>query len=397
MSLKFINNSRSPFYATVRKRVDAYFKENDLPTHANGAMWLKTVFFLGGYGLLYGLLLSNQFSNWTMLAMCVGLGAFAAFIGFNVSHDALHGAFSSKAWVNRLMGDTFYLLGANPYVWKISHNVVHHTYTNIPGHDEDIDIAAGLIRVDTQEPLRPWQRFQHWYAFPIYALASLSWVFQKDFLKFFQQKIGQYENPVHPRRQYILLFTTKAAYYFFFLVLPYMLLDITVWQLAIGFLLMHGVEGLILGLVFQLAHVVEGTSFPAPTQGEGIQEAWAIHQLRTTANFAPRSAVAAFLCGGLNRQIEHHLFPKICHIHYPAITAIVKQTAQDFDLPYQENTSFLSALHSHFRLLKALGHPPKQLAVDEEIEKATAHQPALDRSGFAEPPTRPRTNYKHIQ
>ncbi|MFC5410757.1 fatty acid desaturase family protein [Larkinella bovis] len=362
MPLKFINTTRSPFFATVRQRVDAYFKEKDLSTHANGAMWTKALFFLGGYLTLYGLLLSNQFGPWAMLALCVGLGAFAAFIGFNISHDALHGAFSSKGWINRLLGDTFYLLGANPYVWKITHNVVHHTYTNIPGHDEDIEIAPGLIRVDTDEPLRPWQRFQHYYAFPLYGLASLSWVFRKDYLKFFKAQIGQYDNSVHPRQQYIMLFASKAAYYFFFLVLPYWLLDITLGQLAIGFVVMHVVEGLIIGLVFQLAHVVEGTAFPVPTEGVGIQEAWAVHQLRTTANFAPRSAIAAFFCGGLNRQIEHHLFPKICHIHYPALTAIIRQTAQDFDLPYLENPSFFSALRSHYRLLKLLGRPSTTLA-----------------------------------
>ncbi|GAB3277267.1 acyl-CoA desaturase [Larkinella harenae] len=355
MQLKFTNTTRSAFFATVRRRVDAYFKERSLSPHANRSMWIKAGFFLGGYLLLYTLILSNQYGPWTMLALTVGLGAFAAFIGFNVSHDALHGAFSSQAWVNRLLGSSFYLLGANPYVWKITHNVVHHTYTNIPGHDEDIEIAPGLIRVDTEEPVRSWQRFQHWYAFALYSLASLSWVFRKDYYKFFKRQIGQHDNSTHPRRQYIMLFATKAVYYFFFLVLPYLLLDISWWQVLIGFIGMHLVEGLILGLVFQLAHVVEGTSFPVPTEGVGIQEAWAIHQLRTTANFAPRSAVAAFFCGGLNRQIEHHLFPKICHIHYPAITAIVKRTAHDFDLPYLENSSFFSAIHSHYRLLKNLG------------------------------------------
>ncbi|MGV3556948.1 fatty acid desaturase family protein [Larkinella arboricola] len=357
MQLKFVNTTRSSFFATLRQRVDAHFKEQGLSPHANGPMWIKAGLFLGGYLLLYGLILSNQFGPWTMLALAAGLGALAAFIGFNVSHDALHGAFSSHSWVNKLLGDTFYLLGANPYVWKITHNMVHHTYTNIPGHDEDIEIAPGLIRVDTDEPLRPWQRYQHWYAFALYSLASLSWVFRKDYLKFFKRQIGQHDNSVHPRKQYFMLFISKAAYYFFFLLLPYLVLDLAWWQILTGFLAIHLVEGLILGLVFQLAHVVEGTAFPVPIEGVGIQEAWAVHQLRTTANFAPRSAVAAFFCGGLNRQIEHHLFPKVCHIHYPALTEIVKQTAHDFNLPYLENPSFVSALHSHYRLLKKLGRP----------------------------------------
>ena len=355
--MKFKDTSRSQFFVTVRRRIDAYFTEQGISPHANGAMWAKAIFFLGGYALLYGLILSNQFGIWTMLGMAIVLGMFAAFIGFNVSHDALHGAFSSRAWVNRLLSNSFYLLGANPYIWKITHNLVHHTYTNIPGHDEDIEIAPGLVRLDPEEELHPWHRYQHWYTIPLYSLTSLSWVFRKDYVKFFKARIGHCDTSSHPQREYINLFASKALYYSFFLVIPFFVLDLAWWQLLTGFFLMHVAEGLVLGLVFQLAHAVEGTTFPLPDEQGDIQAAWAIHQMHTTANFAPRSAIAAFFCGGLNRQIEHHLFPKVCHIHYPAIGAIVKQTAYEFDLPYLENRSFGSALYSHYRLLQKLGRP----------------------------------------
>ncbi|GAB3965923.1 acyl-CoA desaturase [Spirosoma terrae] len=355
--LKFTNTGRSSFFATLRGRVDAYFTQRAISSHANGAMWAKALFFLIGYALIYGLILSNQFGSWTMLGLAALLGVFAACIGFNVSHDALHGAFSAHSWVNKFLGGSFYLLGANPYVWKITHNIVHHTFTNIPGHDEDIEVAPGLVRLDPEEPLRPWHRYQQWYTFPLYALASLSWVLRKDYVKFFKNRIGQHDTPHHPRREYVKLFVTKALYYVFFLVLPLALLSLSWWQVLIGFLVMHLAEGLALGLVFQLAHVVEGTTFPLPDETGNMHDAWAIHQLYTTANFAPRSKTAAFICGGLNRQIEHHLFPKVCHIHYPAITAIVKRTAHEFGLPYLENRSFGSALYSHFRLLQTLGRP----------------------------------------
>ncbi len=371
IQVKFRNKNRSQFFATTRQRVDAYFNEQELSTHANGAMWTKAIFFLTGYFLLYGLILSNQFGMSTMLGMAMLLGMFAAFIGFNVSHDAMHGAFSSHSWVNRVLESSFYFLGANPYVWKITHNIVHHTYTNIPGHDEDIDVAPGLVRLDPEEPLRPWHRYQHWYTIPLYSLASLSWVFRKDYVKFFKKQIGQHDNSSHPRRQYITLFASKAAYYILFLVVPFIVLDLTWWQILIGFVLMHIAEGLVLGLVFQLAHVVEGTAFPQPDDQGDIQNAWAIHQMQTTANFAPQSQLAAFFCGGLNRQIEHHLFPKVCHIHYPAITAIVRQTATEFDLPYLENKSFGSALLSHYRILRKMGQPnpirPERIISEEEM------------------------------
>lgn len=361
--VKFKDAHRSQFFVTVRKRVDAYFSEQGISPHANGAMWRKASFFLIGYVVLYGLILSNQFSLWGMLGLAIVLGMFAAFIGFNISHDGLHGAFSSNSRINRLTGNSFYLLGANPYIWKITHNIVHHTYTNIPGHDEDIEVAPGLVRLDPDDALHPWHRYQQWYTFPLYALASLSWVLRKDYVKFFKSRIGHHDNSSHPKQEYVNLFVSKAIYYFFFLVLPYLVLDLTWWQLATGFILMHIAEGLILGLVFQLAHAVEGTTFPVPDDRGDIHEAWAIHQMHTTANFSPNSPVAAFFCGGLNRQIEHHLFPKVCHIHYPAITGIVKSTAHEFGLPYLENESFGSALLSHFRLLRKLGRPSADLPV----------------------------------
>ncbi|GAB3901018.1 fatty acid desaturase family protein [Spirosoma agri] len=355
--LKFATTNRSPFITTLRGRVDAYFTQQNLSPHANEAMWAKALFFLLGYGLIYGLILSNQFGTTALLGLAVLLGVFAACIGFNVSHDALHGAFSARPWVNKLLGSSFYLLGANPYVWKITHNIVHHTFTNIPGHDEDIEVAPGLVRLDPEQPLKPWHRYQHWYTFPLYALASLSWVLRKDYVKFFKDRIGQHDMPTHPREEYVKLFLAKALYYLFFLGLPFALLSLSWWQIMVGFVVMHLAEGLVLGLVFQLAHTVEGTTFPLPNEEGKMTDSWAIHQLCTTANFAPRSALAAFICGGLNRQIEHHLFPKICHIHYPAITAIVKHTAHEFGLPYLENRSFGSALYSHFRLLQKLGRP----------------------------------------
>jgi linoleoyl-CoA desaturase len=352
--VKFIDKHKSPFFATTRLRVEAYFKENGISKHANAAMWIKTAFFLTSFVLLYILLISNMFGLWTMLLLAIGLGVFSAFIGFNVSHDAIHGSFSASKKINKLLSSTFYFLGASPYVWSISHNIVHHTYTNIHHHDEDIEIAPGLIRVDADEQPNKLQRYQHIYAFLLYGLASLSWVFTKDFKKFFQKKIGQHENPKHPKIEYFNLFFYKALYYFLFIVLPLWVLSITWWQFIIGFLLMHIAEGLVIGLVFQLAHVVEETSFPLPDEQGNMEEAWAVHQMRTTANFSSRSALAAFLCGGLNRQIEHHLFPKICHIHYPAISQIVQTTARECQVPYIENDTFFSALGSHYRLLKKM-------------------------------------------
>ncbi|MDR6784207.1 linoleoyl-CoA desaturase [Pedobacter africanus] len=352
--VKFTNADKSTFYVTVRKRVDAYFTDNNISIHANPAMRFKTGFFLTGLLSIYLLVLLGGFHAVVTVLLCVLLGMFGAFVGFNVCHDAIHKSYSANPRVNRVFSFIFNLIGASPYVWNICHNIVHHTYTNIAGHDEDIDVAPGLIRFSESETVNKLQSYQHYYAFVLYSFAMLSWVFRKDYKKFFQKKVGEHLSD-HPRIEYFRLFFYKAIYYFLVIGLPLLVMNITWWQFLIGFLVMQFSQGLVLGLVFQLAHVVEGTSFPFPNEEGNIEEAWAVHQLQTTANFAGDCKITGFLCGGLNRQVEHHLFPKICHIHYPAIGAIVKQTAAEFNLDYIESSSFGTALASHYRTLKRLG------------------------------------------
>ena len=354
-AIKFIDRNRSPFFATVRRRVDAYFAETGKPKQADGRMIAKVAFFLSALVALYFLILLGGFSASIMLGFAIALGVVCALIGFNVCHDAIHGSFSTNPTVNRALSLVFNLIGANAYVWGLTHNVIHHTYTNIPGHDEDLEVAPGLVRLSPDLPLKPIHRFQHYYSFLLYGLASISWVFRKDYLKFFKTESLRADGQPHPRSELYTLIGFKVIYYTLFIVVPLLVLPITIGQFAIGFLVMHLAEGLTLGLVFQLAHVVEGTDFPYPTEEGTIEEAWAVHQMQTTANFGRKDWLTTFLCGGLNMQVEHHLFPKISHIHYPAISDIVKQTADEFGVPYIENTSFWTALASHYRMLKKLG------------------------------------------
>lgn len=355
MKVKFNGRKQPGFYAEVKQEVDNYFKVNGIAKNANGKMIFKSVFFLGAMIAFYLLILLGGFSMTVNLLLALLLGVVQAFIGFNVSHDAIHGSYSSSSKINKMLSTTFYLLGASPYMWTITHNKVHHTFTNIPGHDEDLDVAPGLVRVSPHEEKKPVMKYQHLYAFFLYGFASLSWVFRKDYVKFFQKKIGQTDNSKHPKIEYFNLFFFKILYYIMFIVVPLIVLDITWWQFLIGFLGMHLAEGFVLGLVFQLAHVVEGTQFPQPDLEGKLDESWAIHQMQTTANFSTRSSLATFLCGGLNFQIEHHLFPNICHIHYPVISKIVQDTAKKYDVPYHENRTFLKALRSHYNTLKKFG------------------------------------------
>lgn len=354
---KFPASKGANFYAELRQRVNKDFEDRGQGINANGLMWLKTAIFLSLFVSLYLILLLSDFNGYVLALLTLLLGMVCAFIGFNVCHDAIHGSFSSSKNTNKGLSMIFHLVGASPYVWNITHNVVHHTYTNIPGHDEDIEIAPGLIRICEEDPYKPHQRFQHWYAFPLYGLASLSWVLRKDFKKFFQKRIGSREN-VHPPIEYFNLFFFKFVYYMLFIVFPILFMNVAWWQVILGFMLLHLAQGITMGLVFQLAHVVEGTLFPVPNKCGDMEECWAEHQMRTTANFSTQSPIAAFFLGGLNRQIEHHLFPKVCHVHYGRISVILKQTALEFGIPYHENKTFFTALRSHYRMLKKMGEPP---------------------------------------
>jgi linoleoyl-CoA desaturase len=356
VKVKFNGTNKNEFYSDVKNQVNDYFRTNNLSKNANGEMIAKTVFFLGSFVGLYILIVFGDFSLLVKLLMTVLFGMVQAFVGFNVGHDAIHGSYSTNKTLNKILGFSYNMIGANAYVWSITHNVVHHTFTNIPGHDEDLDVAPGLIRLSPMEEKKPFMRFQHLYAFLLYGLASLSWVFRKDYIKFFKKKIGQTDNTKHPKIEYFNLFFFKILYYFLFIILPLVVMDITWWQYIIGFLIMHLSKGFVLGLIFQLAHVVEGTSFPLVNETNSIEESWAIHQMQTTANFSTKSPIAKFFCGGLNFQIEHHLFPQICHVHYPVISKIVQETAQRHNVPYHNNESFVGALKSHYRTLKYLGN-----------------------------------------
>lgn len=355
MKIKFNSRNQQDFFADVKKKVDEYFSENNISKHANGEMVFKTVFFLVLMVGLYGMIISGFFSVPAMFLMAILLGMVQAFIGFNVCHDAIHKSYSSSGKVNKSLSLVFNLIGANPYVWDTMHNKVHHTFTNIPGHDEDLEVAPGIVRLSPDEKIKSFMRFQQYYAFILYSLASLSWVFRKDYVKFFSKKIGHTDNTKHPGIEYFNLFFYKILYYFLFIVLPLIFIDIPWWQFLIGFVCMHLAEGLVLGLVFQLAHVVEGPAFPVPGNEGDISASWAVHQMNTTSNFARKSFLAKFLCGGLNFQIEHHLFPNVCHVHYPVISRLVEATAKDYNIPYHENITFYGALKSHFRTLKKLG------------------------------------------
>ncbi len=354
--IRFPNRAGQDFHKAVTARVNQYFKDNGISTYANWQMKLKTFVLLVSYVGLYLAIVSGQFSIWAMWLMAVGLGVATAGIGFSVAHDAIHGAYFKSKKLNYLLGLTMNLIGGNRYVWSITHNVVHHTYTNIQDHDEDLEVAS-FIRLSPHAPWRPVHRFQHLLAFPVYGLASFFWVFVKDYKKLAQKNIGPYDGKKHPTSEIVMLIATKLFYYTYLIIVPLLLLDITWWQFLIGFLTVHLTAGIILGVVFQMAHTVENTEQPLSDAEGKMEDSWAVHQMKTTGNFAMKNPIINWYVGGLNFQVEHHLFPNICSVHYTAISPIVKQTAEEFGVPYNYYETFGEAIASHYRQLKKLGKP----------------------------------------
>ncbi len=352
--LKFIENEKSQFLQAVRKNTNSYFEENNISKKANWKMVLKTIVLLGLFVGFYVLLIFGHFPLVVHFVLAAALGITMTLIGFNICHDALHGSYSDKKWVNSTLGWFFNLIGANVYVWKITHNQIHHTFTNVVGHDADLEVAPGLIRINSTEEWKPIHRYQHIYSFMLYSLSSLSWFFRKDYKKFYDKSLRE-KDQTPPASEYVKLFAYKALYYTLFLVFPLVFMPFAWWTVLLILLVMHFAEGMVMGNVFQLAHLVLETDMPEPNPDKSISDAWAVHQMKTTANFARKNPFVTSAFGGLNFQIEHHLFPNICHIHYPAISDIVKKTAEEFDLPYHENESFFSAVNSHYHFLKKMG------------------------------------------
>jgi linoleoyl-CoA desaturase len=350
-------NWQKQFAAAVRSNVNTYFKEKGISSKGDHRIILKSVAMLAIYLAPFILLLVLPITGWWALSFAALMGVGVAGIGMAVMHDALHGSASNKPWLNKVLGSSMYLLGSSVITWRIQHNVLHHTHTNINEVDHDIR-SRGPLRF-SQHARSHWsQRTQHIHAFFFYGLLTLAKLVNDFFM------LAQFNREGHtkrqgrdPKREFWKLGLMKAGYLAIFIGLPLIFTSLAWWQVLIGFFVMHFVTGLILGSIFQLAHVVEGTEQPIPNEMGLIENDWTVHELRTTADFARNDRVLNWYTGGLNFQIEHHLFPHICHIHYRHIAPIVERTAKEFGLVYNHKPSLLAALASHMRRLKELGRP----------------------------------------
>lgn len=357
--LNFSRIDKAKFFRTLNKRVNSYFKENNIKKTGNGKLYFKTAVVLTLFILPIVLMYFIKMPLWLMLLLCVVVGFGMAGVGMNVMHDSIHESFSSKKWVNKIFGSTIYVMAGNVYNWQVQHNVLHHTFTNVHGHDDDID-TGGIMRFTKHDKWKGIYRLQQIYSVFLYGLLTINWALVVDFKQmrgYLKRKLS-YGKSVNPKKEWTILVITKVLYYLIWIVLPLVFMDITWWQWLIGFFAMHYTAGIILSLIFQLAHVVPNVEMPVPDKEGNLEHTWAIHQLYTTSNFAPKNKFISWYTGGLNHQVEHHIFPNISHIHYGKISKIVKETAKEFNLPYNEYKTTRRAIIEHFKQLNLLGKKP---------------------------------------
>lgn len=343
---------RGDFHTVLKNRVNQYFTEHQRPMTGNFSLLFKAALFCICYLLVYVHLVFFTPSVWIALPECVFFGLLTAAIGFNVMHDGAHGSFSKYPFLNKVAGASLNFLGGSAIMWNMKHNIIHHTYTNIDGIDDDIEARPWLRFASTQKKMK-LHKFQQYYFWFLYALLHLMWIFMSDYQKYFKRKIGPIPLRKMTMYEHISFWAAKLIYAFMLIVLPILLLGFTTW--LFGFLLITMVTGFAISIVFQLAHTVEHTDFPLPGDSGKIENEWAIHQIHTTANFATKNKTISWLLGGLNFQIEHHLFPRISHVHYPAISKIIKKTCGEYGINYIEFPKMTQAIVSHVHYLKRLG------------------------------------------
>lgn len=354
---KFSRTIDGDFSKVLRSRVNAYFKTNNISRHANASMVVKTIIMLSLFFIPLITICLGVITTTGMLFLAYIISGFGmAGIGMGIMHDAIHGSYSKSKTINSLLSYTFNLIGANATVWKIQHNVLHHTYTNIDQADDDIN-APFFLRFSPHAKHYWLHKFQHIYIWFFYGISTISWITTKDFVRLKRYKnMGFLQEKNEYQKKLLSMIGWKLFYYSYALIIPMIMVPLSWGVILLAFLSMHFVTGLLVSIVFQIAHIMPSTEFPLPNEAGLMKKNWYRHQFATTSNFSPKSKLLFWLIGGLNYQVEHHVLPDVCHIHYKKITRIVEETAEEYGMPYHVKKSVFHAIQDHIKMLKFLGN-----------------------------------------
>jgi linoleoyl-CoA desaturase len=319
-------------------------------------MVVKTIIMISLFFVPLTLLSSGLITQvWLLFLLYIISGFGMAGIGMGVMHDAIHGSYSSNKKINTLLSYSFNLIGANATVWRIQHNVLHHTFTNIDHADDDLN-APFFLKFSPHAKHYWVHQFQHIYIWFFYAISTISWITTKDFVRVKRYRdLGFLNGKNEYTKTVVSMVAWKILYYTYALILPMLFLPFSWPVILLAFLCMHIVTGISVSIIFQIAHIMPANEFPLPDDKGMMKEGWYHHQFATTTNFSPNSKILYWLIGGLNYQVEHHVLPDVCHVHYKALSNIVAETAKEFNMPYHVKTSLFQAISDHTKMLKFLG------------------------------------------
>lgn len=359
-NFRYAKSHNSDFYKVLQQRVRNYFKENNISQKANTEMVIKTIFMMLLYIVPYIFMVTMVSNTFVFILMWILMGFGMAGIGLSIMHDANHGSYTSNVKLNGLIERVMGMVGGSRINWRIQHNVLHHTYTNVDGIDEDID-AGIILRFSPHQERKGFHRFQHIYAWFLYGFLTILWCTSKDFkqaIRYHKMDLLSSQSITFTRHMTEIVIS-KVLYFAILIAIPIIFTPVSWYWTVIGFFIMQYIAGFLLSIIFQPAHVIPSSSYPKPLESGDIEADWAVNQLYNTCNFGVGSKWFTWYVGGLNMQVEHHLFPNICHVHYKEISKLVKQTAQEFNLPYHSKKTFLQALAYHGSMLRALGNGDK--------------------------------------
>lgn len=355
--------TRTPFQVDLRERVDAYLRVEGREAAGYRAILVKTAVLFSTLALGLAIGLGTTMVPLILLGAAIA-GLSMAGLGMSVQHDGGHRAFSRNPTLNKAAASVLDFLGASSYVWHHKHGVAHHTYPNMEGADEDIELRP-LARMAPGQPHHWFHRVQHLYMPVLYGLINVKWFWWDDYRDLIRGKIGN--TPINrPKGGDLAIFVVgKLVHLAWGVVLPIAVLG---WGYGLLFhFVMYFACGFTLALVFQLAHCVEEAEFiqlPASASEGVIVRDFFAHQLATTVDFARDNALVGWYVGGLNFQAVHHLFPRVCHVHYRGLAPIVEQCCADHGVPYKASPSLRAAVGSHFRWLRRMGRgEPVSLAL----------------------------------
>jgi len=349
----FTNNEAGNFVRELNRRVNEYFLKNGISKHANTWMVFKIIICFSLYISLYAVIMLDIIPPVYLVLIIFLFGLSCALLGFNVAHDASHGALFSSRSLNLIFSYSFELIGISSYAWHLKHNVVHHNNPNLQYGDFDIE-GGPILRFSPADKKQPYHRYQHIYAPFVYLLLSLAMLFFLDFKVVFGTKREEIDGKKHPLKQKIIFIVAKILYLFLMLGLPIILLHYPWWQILLGFFLMHFTLSILLSIILLPAHVFELTEYPVREADGRIRGGWSLYQMRTTMDYSRKSKLCNFLFGGLNINVVHHLFPKICHVHLIPVSDILRTTADEHGITYHTK-SIWAAMKSHFAELRKLG------------------------------------------